>query len=310
MPPRSPFTPSDDTLRRRAQDRRRREVQRRRAAALAVLALVILAISTAIGDIGGGSDGGGVVRPKLSGAARLRALADLARRRSAAENRAIDRVMAYTPFVTSGGGRRREIALTFDDGPGPYTTDVLRVLRRLRVKATFFEVGFMERWFHSSTARALREGHVVGDHTESHPKLGRLPRPAQRDQIVSQAQWLSRLGAPRPRLFRPPFGSFNGNTFTVLRRNRLLMVLWSVDSQDYRRPGAPAIVQRVLRGARPGAIVLMHDAGGARSQTIAALPKIVRRLRRRHYRLVTVPQMLLDDPPPRGQALPRYLSGG
>src|SRR4051812_39087763 len=154
MPPtRSPFTPSDEVRRRRAHDRRRREVQRRRAAALPVLALVILAISVAIGDIGGGSHGQGAARPKLSGAARLRALSDLARRRSAAENRAIDRVMAYTPFMTSGGGRRREIALTFDDGPGPYTTNVLRVLRQLHVKATFFEVGFMERWFHSSTAR-------------------------------------------------------------------------------------------------------------------------------------------------------------
>ena len=95
----------------------------------------------------------------------------------------------------------------------------------------------------------------------------------------------------------------------MLRRNRMLMVLWSVDSQDYRQPGARAIVRRVLNGAHPGAIVLMHDAGGARSQTVAALPEIVRKLRHRGYRLVTVPQLLRDDPPPRGQPLPRYVGG-
>jgi chitin deacetylase len=89
----------------------------------------------------------------------------------------------------------------------------------------------------------------------------------------------------------------------------MLMVLWSVDAQDYRQPGAGAIVRRVLSGARPGAIVLMHDAGGPRSQTVQALPEIIRKLRRRHYRLVTVPQLLLDDPPPRGQRLPHYTGG-
>ena len=168
----------------------------------------------------------------------------------------------------------------------------------------------MERWFHSSTAKAIQEGHSVGDHTESHPMMARLPRAAQRTQIESQEQWLSKLNLPRSRLFRPPYGSSNGITFSLLKKNRMLMVLWSVDSQDYRRPGARAIVQRVMAGAKPGAIVLMHDAGGNRAQTVAALPTVIRRLRRRHYTLVTVPQLMLDDPPPPGQPLPHYLSGG
>ena len=151
---------------------------------------------------------------------------------------------------------------------------------------------------------------MVGDHTEGHPKLGLLPRPQQRDQIVSQAEWLHKLGAPRPRLFRPPFGSFDARTFRVLRHNRMLMVLWSVDTNDYRQPGVKVIVRRALQGTKPGAIILLHDGGGARSQTIAALPEIVKKLRERHLKLVTVPQLMLDDPPPRGQPLPHYLSGG
>jgi peptidoglycan/xylan/chitin deacetylase (PgdA/CDA1 family) len=89
----------------------------------------------------------------------------------------------------------------------------------------------------------------------------------------------------------------------------LLMVLWSVDTGDYLQPGVSVIVQRVLEGAHPGAIILMHDAGGNRSQTVAALPTIIHKLRARGFHLVTVPQMMADDPPPHGQPLPTNLSG-
>jgi peptidoglycan/xylan/chitin deacetylase (PgdA/CDA1 family) len=90
----------------------------------------------------------------------------------------------------------------------------------------------------------------------------------------------------------------------------MLMVLWSVDTDDYEQPGVPVIVQRALEGVKPGAIILLHDAGGVRDQTIAALPAIIKGVRARGYRLVTVPQLLMDDPPPGGQELPPNLSGG
>lgn len=305
--------PSEDRLRRRAADRRHRRAARRRAARLGAAAAVVVLIGSIV--IAGGHSNPrahhpAVVPPGAVTNKRLQQLAVLAQRRARAETRAVSRVMGYTPFVTSGGGHRREVALTFDDGPGPYTPRVLRVLRHFHVHATFFEVGFMERWFHSSTAQAVQAGHAVGDHTETHPQLARLPRSAQRDQIESQQQWLSRFRLPRTQLFRPPFGSFNTNTFSLLRNNRMLMVLWSVDSEDYRRPGTKAVVHNVLSAVKPGAIVLMHDAGGARTQTVAALPTIIRRLRKRHYKLVTVPQLMLDDPPPHDQELPHYLTGG
>jgi peptidoglycan/xylan/chitin deacetylase (PgdA/CDA1 family) len=127
--------------------------------------------------------------------------------------------------------------------------------------------------------------------------------------VLQQAAAITREDAPFPRLFRPPFGSFNASTLSLLRGLHMLMVLWSVDTGDYRRPGTKAIVQRALAGARPGAIILLHDAGGDRSQTIAALPLVIRRLRHRHLRLVTIPRLVLDDPPPRGQALPQRLAG-
>ena len=88
------------------------------------------------------------------------------------------------------------------------------------------------------------------------------------------------------------------------------MVLWTTDTEDYQQPGVDAIVRNALAGARPGGIILMHDAGGDRSQTVAAIPQIVRELRRRGFRLVTVPRLILDDPPPRNQPLPDQLAGG
>jgi peptidoglycan/xylan/chitin deacetylase (PgdA/CDA1 family) len=81
----------------------------------------------------------------------------------------------------------------------------------------------------------------------------------------------------------------------------MLMVLWTVDTSDWQRPGVHAIIHAVLKGARPGAIILMHDAGGDRSETVAALPTIIKDLRERGYRLVTVPQLLVDNPPPHDQ---------
>jgi peptidoglycan/xylan/chitin deacetylase (PgdA/CDA1 family) len=132
----------------------------------------------------------------------------------------------------------------------------------------------------------------------------------QYEQLFEPMARIEIAGGARPRLFRPPYGSFNATTLHELRKLHLLMVLWSVDTGDYARPGVAAIVQRALAGATPGAIILMHDAGGDRSETIAALPAIVKGLRRRGLHPVTVPRLLLDDPPPRGQHIPTSLAGG
>jgi len=225
------------------------------------------------------------------------------------ENKAVSAVLAYTPFLRAGGGRAREVALTFDDGPGPYTPGVLSVLEQYHVPATFFAIGKMERYFSPSTARELRDGDVVGDHTETHPAMAQLSAHEQHEQLFEQLARIELLGGPRPRLFRPPYGSFDATTIRELHALGMLMVLWSVDTGDYLQPGAAVIEQRVLAGARPGAIFLMHDGGGTRAQTIAALPGIIRGLRARGFRLVTVPQLLLDDPPPPGEPLPPSLSG-
>lgn len=228
----------------------------------------------------------------------------------AAENAAINRTLAYTPYVRVAGREHREIALTFDDGPGPFTPQVLSVLEREGVPATFFEVGAEEQYFHASTSEIVARGYAIGDHTESHAPMSKLSKRDQRAQLLQQVAAVARYGAPFPRLFRPPYGLWSRSTLGLLRRYRMLMVLWTVDTSDYRQPGVSTIVHSAVSGARPGAIILLHDAGGDRAQTVAALPKIIGTLRHRGYRFVTVPKLLLDNPAPSNQQISAIVGAG
>jgi peptidoglycan-N-acetylglucosamine deacetylase len=281
-------------------------VRRRRTGAAALLVVLGVVLAVAL-------SGSSHRTPKSSASsstARAEATGPVTPRDPEVEgNAAVSRVLAYTPFVREGAGRVRDIALTFDDGPGPYTPEVLGVLERFHVRATFFAIGKMERYFSASTMRELQDGDVVGDHTQSHPMLALLSAHDQREELFEQLLRIELLGGDRPRLFRPPYGSYNATTMRELHALHLLMVLWSADTQDYLQPGVPTIVQRALAGAQPGAILLMHDGGGNRSQTVAALPQIITQLRARGYRLVTVPELLIKDPPPAGLPLPPQLSG-
>jgi peptidoglycan/xylan/chitin deacetylase (PgdA/CDA1 family) len=222
---------------------------------------------------------------------------------TAAENAAIDRTLAYTPGILVAGSQHREVALTFDDGPGPYTQQLVSVLNQMGAPATFFEVGAGEHYFSAGTRDIVANGYRIEDHTWSHPMMSQLSAADQRSQIASEAREITRFGAPYPRLFRPPYGAWNNETLRILKQHRMLMVLWSVDTSDYRLPGTDSIVNTVVGGAKPGAIFLMHDAGGNRAETIAALPKIITDLRARGYKLVSVPKLILDNPPPANQDL-------
>jgi peptidoglycan/xylan/chitin deacetylase (PgdA/CDA1 family) len=284
--------------------------RRRAVAGVALLAIVALLI-TAVSSGGGGSHHHTTASGPTSRRATAKHLTPAQREAQmhTAEEKAIDSVLSYTPAITSGGGKGHELALTFDDGPGPYTQQLVGVLNRLHVHATFFAIGEEERYFSAGTALELHSGDVVGDHTETHPMMALLSAREQREELVEQIARIELLGGPRPRLFRPPYGSFDATTFHILHQLHLLMVLWSTDTSDYTLPGVPAIVQSALAGAHPGAVILMHDAGGDRSETIAALPSIIKGLRKKGLEPVTIPRLMLDDPPPRGQPLPTSLAG-
>lgn len=292
--------------------------RRRRARALALLAGVALLVGIVVGAAGGSSGGGKA--PPLSAAAttvgwygHLQALSgagrsslDFDQRNS--ESSAIDRTLRTSPIIFRAGAQHREMALTFDDGPGPYTNRVLDILQRYKVPGTFFVVGEEETYFHDATSRMVDMGQVIGDHTETHANLTQLAAAGQRGEILQQTGRIAQYGAPFPRLFRPPYGSFNDTTLRLLAQQKMLAVYWTIDSEDWMRPGVDRIIQNVVPHAQPGAIVLMHDAGGDRTQTVAALPTIITRLRAQGYKLVSVPRLLLDNPVTVNQTPPANLT--
>lgn len=298
---------------RAGQSRRALQVRRRRAGAI-VLLIALIAVAAVLAA-GSGSGSG-----SRSGSGRSHGTAPRVTRRGRVvhvvvlspaqrEAKAVRSVLAYTPFVKEGSGTVADVALTFDDGPGPYTPEILDVLERHHVRATFFEIGKMFRYFSASTVREIHDGDVIGDHTETHPQMALLSAHEQHEQLFEQMLRLEALGGLRPMLFRPPYGSFDATTWQQLKKLHLLMVLWSVDTEDYLQPGVSTIVQNALKGAHPGAIILMHDGGGNRSETVAALPTLITDLRARGYRLVTVPELLAADPPTPDQPLPGNLEG-
>ncbi len=232
--------------------------------ALAVVAILIAALGS-----GGTSHGKPKTDPRTSAHPAARQLTATERHALAhgEEEAAIDSVLAYTPAVVQGGTKGNEVALTFDDGPGPYTEQLVDTLNRLHVQATFFAIGIEERYFSAGTLLELRSGDVVGDHTQSAPDAGDAltARPARTAAATRSTRYSCSEAPPRGSSARPTAPSTPPPTASCAHLH-LLMILWSTDTGDYARPGVQAIVQRALAGAHPGAIILMHDAGGDRSR--------------------------------------------
>jgi hypothetical protein len=216
----------------------RRVYRRRRLAAAIVGVGPITALALPLRSLGGAAHASRRVQT------RARARVTLAVR----EHEAIQRVRSYAPAITSGGSHGDEVALTFDDGPGPYTERLVGVLNKLGVKATFFAIGEEERYFSAGTRLEVRSGDAIGDHTETHPMMAKLSAHEQQDELSEQIARMELQGAPRPQLFRPPYGSFNATTYEELRKMGLLMVLWSTDTSDYTLPGVATIAHSALAG--------------------------------------------------------------
>lgn len=189
------------------------------------------------------------------------------------------------------GPRPHEVALSFDDGPSSLTPQFVRMLKANRAVATFFmigeQVGFRDR---SLLHEELRDGDALGDHTWSHPDLvlsDEVPRQLKRAREV-----IRRESGYTPCVFRPPYGAYDSAVIDIARTLGMATIVWDVDPRDYTLPGVRTIEQRVLTEVQRGSIILSHDGGGPRQQTLDAYPYIIRRLRERGYRFVTVPQLL------------------
>ncbi|SRR5260221_3196108 len=208
---------------------------------------------------------------------------------------AIAKLQAQNRLLYSGNASLPEIALTFDDGPNPYYTPlILRILQKYSVKATFFCIGRQVAAYPALVKQEYKAGHVIGNHSWSHPDMALLSAASIRLQLVSTSNAIQEVTGVQPIYFRPPYGIMSVPVLTQAYHLGLTTVIWNDEARDWQLPGMSVIVKRIFGLARNGAIILMHDGGGNRSQTVAALPYIIRGLRSRGFRLVTIAQMMQD----------------
>ncbi|MGW6458019.1 polysaccharide deacetylase family protein [Streptomyces sp. NPDC055078] len=184
----------------------------------------------------------------------------------------------------------RTMVLTFDDGPDPrYTPHILRTLRRYDVRAMFFVCGEMVTEHPDLLRRVADDGHVIGNHSWSHPLIPRLPPSGIRRELGRTSEVIEKVLGTPPLWYRAPFGAWNRHSFEIGAELGMEPLAWTVDTLDWTEPGTGTIVSRVLDGAGPGVVVLSHDAGGDRRQSVAALRNYLPKLLEDGYR-VTVPR--------------------
>ncbi|KLJ03650.1 polysaccharide deacetylase family protein [Streptomyces sp. KE1] len=169
-------------------------------------------------------------------------------------------------------GDAHPMVLTFDDGPDPrWTPPILDLLRRHHVRATFFVCGEMAENQGGLLRRMVDEGHVIGNHSWSHPLLTRASTAVVRAELERTSEAVERAVGQPPQWMRAPYGAWNRRVFRLGAELGMDAFAWTVDSLDWKEPGTRTIIDQVLGGAGPGVIVLAHDAGGDRSQTVTAL---------------------------------------
>lgn len=216
------------------------------------------------------------------------------RRRAAGVGLAASLAALLSIGAGAATAHHKAVALTFDDGPSPYTSGVLRELKRKHASATFFVVGENLSAYGSKLRPMMRRGHEIANHTWSHPFSTNLSSKGIEREIGKTNHAIRdiarRYGRVRIRMFRPPYGDVNERVRRVARHKDLRTVLWDVDPADYLQPSAGTIVDRVVDAVDTRSIVLLHDGGGPRGETVDAVPRIIHKLRQRNFRFLTLSQ--------------------
>ena len=254
--------------------------RRLRPPALAFGAALVLVCAIALllrADSGRGQGANHIVAPPLPAAARP------ARGSCLTPPAVAPRFQAAT--------RRRVVALTFDDGPSAVTPRILAQLRRARQHATFFVIGRQIAGHEATLAQMTRAGDAVGNHTWDHADVS-AGDAAAAGELLWTSRAIRRATGRAPCVMRAPYGRTGPGLVATARRDGMVVTEWNVDPQDWRSPSAARTARAVLSALRPGAIVLLHDGGPRAAETLTALPRILRGLRRRGYRSVSVPQLL------------------
>jgi peptidoglycan/xylan/chitin deacetylase (PgdA/CDA1 family) len=208
----------------------------------------------------------------------------------------------YGRTFTGFGRDSKKIALTYDDGPNdPHTLKLLEVLAKHDVHATFFMIGRYVRQRPDIVQEVARAGHVIGNHTFTHPLLIFESAAQMRTQLLECRAALQNTIGEHSNLFRPPFGGRRPATLRVARSLGLETVMWNVTGYDWNAPPAVVIEKKVVRQMRGGDVILLHDGGhramGAdRAQTVIATENLIRRYRDQGYDFVTVETAVSHQP--------------
>ncbi|MEM6403497.1 MAG: polysaccharide deacetylase family protein [Cyanobacteria bacterium P01_D01_bin.116] len=187
---------------------------------------------------------------------------------------------------------KKVIALTFDDGPWENTTrQILDILKKNNIKATFFVVGNALKNNPQLGKQIIAEGHAIANHTWHHWYHFMNPQVAA-FEIDKTTELIYQVTGVKTNLFRPPGGHLSNGLVAYARNNGYATLMWSADSRDFQQPAPAKMVDTVLKAARPGGIVLLHDGGGDRTNTVKALPEIIAKLKQQGYSFVTIPELL------------------
>lgn len=195
-----------------------------------------------------------------------------------------------THVIWAGSKENKYIALTFDDGPNPkYTPQILKILEQTDIRATFFLIGQHARQYPELVKQLNLAGHEIGNHTYSHVQLTKVPSTKIKQEVEKTRDIIFNLTGENTYLFRPPWGVFDNRSLAELAIRKFDAVLWSVDSRDWSRPGVNIIKQNILSTVRNGSIILCHDD---HDQIVAALPDVIKYLKKQGYQFVTVPELM------------------
>ena len=182
----------------------------------------------------------------------------------------------------------RVIALTIDDGPSPvYTPQILRLLERYKITASFSMIGINVVSYPGVAREVAAAGHMIVNHTWTHQNLRFLSSAGVRDQMDYATDAIHRATGRLPHMFRAPYGVWSPTVLQWCEQTRMTPLDWSVDPRDWSRPGTGAIIRNIMRNTRSGSIILEHDGGGNRSQTVAALRVVLPRLLAAGFRFTT-----------------------
>jgi len=190
----------------------------------------------------------------------------------------------------------KKVALTFDDGPHPrYTQQILDILDQYQIKATFFMIGVNVERYPETFQKILKSGCEIGNHTYSHHNIDTMSENSLTDELTACEESIKRVGGNKPTLFRPPRGMLNKeNTSTIVDRG-YSVVLWSIDTQDWKHTAPETICRDVIHSLKDGDIILMHDYVSGTNTTCQALELLIPEILKRGYEFVTISQLIKED---------------